>query len=99
MDKITIPGNKKTKPKTFKLGEIYLFQIGYDWVEQIGKVVEINDSQIVFESIFSKRINRATTKQFSSITKTAKKATLKHNKREIFDSIFKYENFKYAYST
>ena len=59
MNKVTIPGNKKTKAKTFKVGEVYLYQIGMDWVQYIGEVIEINDKQIIFESIFSKRIHRA----------------------------------------
>lgn len=98
MNKVTIPGNKKTKAKTFKVGEYYLYEIGYNWVQSIGKVIEINEKQIVFETIFSKRINRASTKQFNSITKTARKATLKANKRMIFEQVF-YGNFRNAYLT
>src|SRR6056297_2980280 len=98
MNKVTIPGNKKTKAKTFKVGEVYLYQIGMDWVQYIGEVIEINDKQIIFESIFSKRIHRATVKQFNSITKTAQKETTKTNKRKIFEQFF-FENFKRVYLT
>lgn len=98
MNKVTIPGNKKTKAKTFKVGEYYLYEIGYNWVQSIGKVIEINDKQIVFETIFNKRINRASVKQFNSITKTAQKATLKPKKRMIFEQVFN-ENFRNAFLT
>lgn len=98
MNKVTIPGNKKTKSKTFKVGEVYLYQIGMDWIQYIGKIIEINDKQIVFESIFSKKIHRASVKQFSSITKTAERATTKSNKRKLFEQIF-FGNFKRSYLT
>jgi hypothetical protein len=76
-NKVTIPGNKKTKSKQFKVGDIWIFRICLECMDVIARVKEIKNNQIIFENIVSKRINRASTKQFGIITRSAKKATRK----------------------
>ncbi|MFW6026442.1 MAG: hypothetical protein ACOCRX_08875 [Candidatus Woesearchaeota archaeon] len=96
-NEITIPGNKKTKSKKFKVGKFYRILPEWDHVPALVELVNIKDNQLIFETIFNRRIYRATTKQFSTMTKSAKSCSTKYMKEEIFDNIFKYERFKVYY--
>jgi len=69
MKSITIPGNKRTEPKTFAVGEHYIVTIS-DWIEAFVKCIEI-DKRIIFEDVINKKIYRSPITQFDRKTSTA----------------------------
>lgn len=100
MNKIEIPGNKKTKAKIFEVGKIYKFLLSsasYDNAPVIARLVDIKNNQIFFETVFSKKIFRASAKQHGLITKTAESINDDDVKNQIFDDIFISETFNQYY--
>ena len=69
MNEITIPGNKRSDPKTFTVGQVYEINIR-DWNDAIVRCIEIGD-KIIFEDIITKKIYRSPISQFDRKTSTA----------------------------
>lgn len=83
MDEVTIDAVKNAAAKTFRIGEIWAlpnYRSGTNW---IAVVEEITDRQIIFKTLATGKIIRATHKQFSEYTKFAE-----NNKKYIINYIF-----------